>query len=140
MMKIFDYIFYRVFMYYLHKKDSTTQMTASIVLSLIQLFLLLDIFVIVRIIYEYPIPENFNKFWALPLIIVVFTFNWLKYVKNKDRLETKKLLRIKWENEELTIKKKRGFLVLTLIMIVISMPIIYGIVRHNIMGGKSFWG
>jgi membrane protease YdiL (CAAX protease family) len=99
-------------------------MTASIVLSLIQLFLLLDIFVIVRIIYEYPIPENFNKFWALPLIIVVFTFNWLKYVKNKDRLETKKLLRIKWENEELTIKKKRGFLVLTLIM----------------MGGKSFWG
>jgi ABC-type dipeptide/oligopeptide/nickel transport system permease subunit len=127
-------------MYYLHKKDSTTQMTASIVLSLIQLFLLLDIFVIVRIIYEYPIPENFNKFWALPLIIVVFTFNWLKYVKNKDRLETKKLLRIKWENEELTIKKKRGFLVLTLIMIVISMPIIYGIVRHNIMGGKSFWG
>ena len=140
MTKIFDYIFYRVFMYYLHKKDSTAKMTASIVVSLFQCFLLLDLFVIVRVLYEYPIPKNFNKFWAFPLIILVFTINWLKYVKKKDTLETKKLLRTKWKNEELTEKKKRGFLVVILIMIVISLPIIYGIVRHNIMGGKSFWG
>jgi len=127
-------------MYYSHKKDSTAQMTASIVVSLVQFFLLLDLFVIVRIIYEYPIPKYFNKFWALPLIILFFTFNWLKYVKNKDRLEIKKLLRIQWKNEELGIKEKRGFLVVTFIMFVVTMPIIYGIIRHNIMDGKSFWG
>ena len=127
-------------MFYLRKKDSTAQMTSAIVVSLIQLFLIIDLFVIIRIIYEYPIPEKFNKFWVLPLIILFFILNWLKYVKNKDRLETKKLLRTKWKNEELAIKKKRGFLLVTLIVIVISIPIIYGIVRHNIMDGKSFWG
>lgn len=127
-------------MFYLRKKDSTAQMTSAIVVSLIQLFLIIDLFVIIRIIYEYPIPENFNKFWTLPLVILFFILNWLKYVKNKNRLETKKLLRTKWKNEELAIKKKRGFLLVTLIVIVISLPIIYGIVRHNIMDGKSFWG
>lgn len=126
-------------MFYLKKRDSTAQMTASIIISLIQLFIILDLLMVVRIIYEYPIPSNFNKYWALPLIILFFIWNWFKYVRNIDRVEVKNRLRVTWKNEELNDRRKRGYLILISMIVIFSIPIIYGFVRHNLMDGKSFW-
>lgn len=134
-MKIFNYTFYRISDYYKKKKDSSAELTGAIILTVIQVFVIIDLFVLVRIFYEYKIPNNFSKFWFLPIYFLFLLLNWLKYVKPKKYRDYRKL----WKDENTNHKKKNGWLIVLVLVSTILIPIIYGIVRHNIMGGKSFF-
>ncbi|WP_299583398.1 hypothetical protein [uncultured Sunxiuqinia sp.] len=135
-MKLFDYIFYRVCDFYKRKKDSAAEVTSSLIVSLIQFFTILDFFLLVRIVWEYPIPENFNKYWFLPIIILIPIINWSKYVKSKKYREYRKI----WKDENLKQRGKNGFLIVLYLVISLLIPILYGLIMQNIMGGKSFLG
>jgi len=134
-MTVFDYIFYRTYMYYRRKRDSGAASAASSVVSLFQCFFVIDIFVIVRVFYEYSIPSNFNKFWGLALFIPIGIFNWKRYEKNLDS----KQLRKRWNEEDKKEKIVYGRLIVTILIILLLVPVLYGVIRHNIMDGKSFW-
>ena len=134
-MAVFDYIFYRTYMYYRHRRDSGAASAASSVVSLFQCFLIIDCFIIVRVFYEYPIPSTFNKFWALAFIIPIGIFNWKRYEKSLDR----KHLRKQWNEEDKQRKMFYGRLIMTALVILLLIPVLYGVIRHNIMDGKSFW-
>lgn len=136
MLKIFDYIFYRVCFFYRKKKDLSPETTGWILNSILQSFTLLDLFLLIRIIYEYPIPKNFNKIWVLPLIALFFVLNWFRYEKRITYNELYK----KWNDEEKRQKRKKGTLIVLYCIISILIPILYGLIRHNIMEGKSFFG
>lgn len=134
-MKIFDYIFYRVCDFYKRKKDSSAEFTSNLIVSLIQIFTVIDLFIFIRILWEYPMPKNFTKFWLLPIIIILPIINWYKYQKTKKYVDFRKI----WNNEANQEKRKRGALIVLYLIISMLIPILYGLIRHNIMGGKSFW-
>lgn len=134
----FEYIYYQVFIFYHHKRDSAAQVTALLIVSLIQCFLFLDLFVIARIIYEYSIPSEFNKYWFLPFIILFPIMNWVQYAMGKDRKELKKQLINKWKSEDVKTRTKNGWMIIILLILTIVIPILYGIFRQNIISEYGF--
>jgi hypothetical protein len=134
-MEFIDYIYYRVCDYYKRKKDSTAESTGVLVISLIEFFFILDILVIIRIFWEYPFPENFNKYWGLPPAILIAYLNWKKYQKPRKYREFKKM----WKDEESEKREVNGISIILLIIVVFSIPILYGFIKHNIIEGKSFF-
>lgn len=135
-MKIFNYSYYRLCDFYLSKRDSAAEMTSALIVSLIQFFTILDLLIIVRIFWEYPIPNNFSKYWFLPLIIILPFINWNIYVKHRKYREYRKL----WSEESGKQRRKNGFFIVLYIMISMLIPVLYGLIRYNIMEGKSFFG
>ncbi len=134
--KRFDYMFYRICDFYKKKKDSAAETAASSLISIIQCFILLDILILIRIVWEYPISKDFNKLWALIVFVPVAFLNWKRYEKTKRYRE----FRLKWKDEDPEIRKHNGLLLVLFIIGLILIPILYGIIRQNIIGGKSFWG
>ncbi|SEL95102.1 hypothetical protein SAMN05421740_11511 [Parapedobacter koreensis] len=134
-MDIFDYIFYRVASFYKKRKDLSPETAASMIVALMQFFLILDLFALFRVFYEYDFPNGFNKFWALPVIASIGVINWFRY--EKGNLYPK--LRKKWKDEDDNQKRKRGKLIVMGIVLVLSIPVLYGLIRHNIMEGKNFF-
>jgi hypothetical protein len=134
-MKIFDYIFYRICDFYKRKNDSSAEFTASLIVSILQCFIIINFFIIVAIFWEYPIPANFSKFWILFLAVPVQVVNWSRYVKNKKY----RLYRKTWKKETIQNRRKNGKLIVLYLIVSIFIPVIYGLIRHNIMVGKSFW-
>ena len=122
-MSFFDYTYYRVCAFYKKKKDSTAEVTGIWIVSLIQCFIILDLFVLVRIFYEYPIPDNFSKYWSLPIVIIIPIINWSRYVKTKKYREYRSV----WRIEPTVNKQKKGWRIVLLLVISIGIPIIYGI-------------
>ncbi|KAA8478434.1 hypothetical protein BDE36_0262 [Arcticibacter tournemirensis] len=135
-MSFFDYIFYRITFYYKRKKDLSPETAGSLIVSLLQFFFILDIFILVRIFYEYTIPSGFSKVWALPLIVVLGVMNWYRYEKKSLYPE----LRRTWKDEDPSRKRKRGRLIVWSLIILLTIPVFYGLIRHNMIGGKSFFG
>lgn len=126
-MKFYDYCFYRLSDYYKKKRDSAAEITGSILVSLIQFFTILDIFVILRWVWEFPMPEGINKYWALPIIITLPIINWFRYVKPKKYREFRK----QWRQEDVSKRKMKGWLIVLYLAVSIVIPVATGFVKHN---------
>lgn len=135
-MKFFNYSYYRFCDFYKKKKDSSAEMTGAIIVSIIQCFFIIDSFILLRIIWEYPIHEKFSKFWFLPIYAIILLFNWNTYVKPKKYREYRTI----WKDEEKAQRRKNGLYVVLCLVISILIPILYGLIKHNIMDGNSFFG
>ena len=135
-MKALDYIYYRICDYYKKKRDSTAELSGVLILSLIEYLIFLDLFVIVRIFWEYPLPNQFNKLWALPILLFLWWYNWKKYQKPRKYLEFRKI----WKIEDPEKRDVRGIGIVILIIVVFIIPILYGFIKHNVIEGRSFWG
>lgn len=133
-MKFFNYTFYRVCDFYKKKKDSSAEFTSSLIVSLMQFFTILDLLILIRIFWEYPIPDHFSKYWLLPIIILTPIINWHKYVKPKKYIDYRKL----WKDEHLIKKRKNGWRVIFYLGISLLIPLLYGLIRYNLMEGKRF--
>ena len=134
MIQLFDYIFYRTVSFYKRKRDSAAITTGWGLNALLQSLLLLDLLILLRIIYEYPIPQNANKYWMLPLLILFGLLNWYRYERKINYQD----LRRKWKDEEHNQSKKGGRLIILYIVISLLIPILYGLIKQNIVEGKSF--
>lgn len=134
-MKIFDYSYYRFCDFYKKKKDSSAEMTGAIIVALIQSFLIIDLLIILRVFWEYPIPDNLNKYWGIPIFMIILVFNWIKYVKPKKYREFRKYYRVESPNK----RRQNGWKVVFFLTISIFIPIIYGFITQNLLGGKSFF-
>ena len=99
-----------------------------------QFFTILDLLILIRIFWEYPIPDHFSKYWLLPIIILIPIINWYKYVKPKKYIDYRKL----WKDEHLIKKRKNGWRVIFYLGISLLIPLLYGLIRYNLMEGKGF--
>ncbi len=135
-MEKFDYIYFRICDFYKKRGRSTAENTSMLILSLVQFYIFLDLLILLRIIWEYPIPNTFNKFWALPFVLLFPIMNRRKYLKANKYRE----FRLKWKDENHSRKKQNGIIIVLFILLLILIPILYGVIRQNIIEGKSFWG
>ena len=125
-MKLIDYVFYRIYSFYKQKKDSAPIITSCIILSLTALMPLLCITYITGVLTKDTL--KISKLIMLIVYIAVVAVFWRRY-KSKElisRIEERYL-------SENTIKKKqRGILLLFYIVIIISLPILFGVFKHNL--------
>lgn len=135
-MKFFNYTFYRVCDFYKKKKDSSAEFTSSLIVSLIQFFAIIDLLILIRVFWEYPIPAHFSKYWFVPILILIPIINWYKYVKPKKYIAYRKL----WKDEHFIKKRKNGWKIIFYLVFSILIPILYGWIRHNLMEEESFFG
>lgn len=135
-MKALDYVYYRVCDFYKIKKDSSAEFTGVLVISLIEIFFVLDLLVIIRIFWEYPISDNFSKYWGLLPAILVAYINWKKYQEPRKYRVFRKI----WKDEDPEKREVRGIGIVILIIVVFLIPLLYGFIKHNIIEGRSFLG
>jgi len=121
MTNLFDYIFYRVYKAY-QKRDDTPAVYASGVLSVMQFFILLSVLAIIRLVVDFPIPQ---KYFVIPIIILLIGINWYKYERDFDF----KKLESKWEEENVNQRKWRGWLIVICLIIVVLFPILVGVFK-----------
>ncbi|MEZ5070705.1 MAG: hypothetical protein R2751_07005 [Bacteroidales bacterium] len=133
-MDFFNYTFYRVCDFYKRKRDSAAEMTGAVIVSVLYSFIIIDAFILLRVFWEFPIPERFNKFWFLPVYLIIVFFNWLVYVKPRRYRDFRSI----YKEEAWNDRKANGWKIVLAISISILIPIVYGLIRHNIMGGQGF--
>ena len=124
MVRLFDYVFYRVYKFY-QKRDSTPQIYASGVLSVMQFFLLLCIVAIIRLFFDFPIPP---KYYIIPISVLLIGINWYRYERDFDFKELETL----WAAETDDQKRQRGWLLVVSLISFILFPILVGILKHNL--------
>lgn len=122
---LFEYIHYRVYKFFEGKGDNISEFTATLVLSIIQCLTLLDILVITRIFYEFPLPE---KIFILPIIFISGAINWYLYERNFDieKLENR------WGGEDKKKQIRNGWLIGLYLLLSFLVPVISGILEHNL--------
>ena len=101
-LSLFDYTYYRTYKFFKERGDNISEFSATLVLSLMQFLIVIDIMFIVKIVHDYPIP---NKFVFLPLLVVIGIINWYRYERNLD-IEK---LEHQWKGED--EKKNKEWLV-----------------------------
>ena len=123
-MKLFDYIFYRVYRAY-KKRDSNPEIYATNVLALMEFFFLLSILAIIRLFFDFPIP---NKLYIIPGVLLIIVLTWYKYGFNVDV----KKLEADWGEEDKEQRRLRGWLIIISLVGFILFPILIGILKHNL--------
>ena len=124
MVRLFDYVFYRVYKFY-QKRDSTPQIYASGVLTLMQFLCLINIMFIVQMFYDFAIPSKFAFAQGLIFLIAI---NWYRYERDFDFKELETL----WAAETDDQKRQRGWLLVVSLISFILFPILVGILKHNL--------
>lgn len=118
-MKLFDYLYYRIFYIYKNKwKDDTPGAYATSLVTLIQtLFLtLIPIF-----LYELLSNKNIglNKLYLLGIFFIIFFLNFFRYRKFVDFDH----LSQKWDKEETKKRKIKGILAILFIILTIGLAL-----------------
>jgi len=123
-MQAMDYIFYRTTKFF-YKKDGASGHRALIILSAFQSLVIIEI-VLIIVFNFYTRDEIYQftsvaKFLGGAICVIVFFLNFLRY---KDKY---KLFRDKWRNEEIKVKRKRGILIVVVLIIPWLVLITFGI-------------
>lgn len=120
LINFFDYIFYRVYSFFNKKRDDIADIKATNLVTILQGFMLIDLFMIVRKVYPFEIPkENFNKWiWGLPLALIIGFLNHYRYRK-KFKKTGYSAFAEKWSKEDKKTKHIKGWLIVFLIFFLI---------------------
>lgn len=125
MLKKLDYVFYRSYNVYVKRKDSTPIFMGCLVLVLLLCFSLLCLFSITTVIFRYEI--NIPKIILLGGIITFLILFWKRY-SNGYYITLMEI----YKDEDLILKRKRGWWIVMYLILVLSIPICIGYMRHNL--------
>ena len=123
---LFEYIHYRIFLFFKGREDNISEFTATLVLSLMQFLTIINIIFIVQLIHDFPIP---SKFAFLPLLIVLGIVNWYLYERNFDAEKVER----KWEEEDVEKRKRTDWLIGIYILVSFLFPMLLGIDRKSVV-------
>jgi hypothetical protein len=123
MIKLFDYSFYRIYEYFKGVGDAAPETKGSLLVALVQFFTILDLMVLVRIVYTYPIP---SKYYFLPLLITLGIVNWARYERNLSFRD----INAKWNGESEKKRIRNGRALGAYFLFAFTIPLIYGAATH----------
>lgn len=116
-MNLFEYIFYRIAKHY-YKRDGSSAFGAVAVLSIIQGMLMIDLFLIIRVMFlrqsDIQGYVKYGRIIGIVLSIMILILNYFyfrtKYWRLSDRWREK-------ESADPTLRKMRGWLVIFAIIL-----------------------
>lgn len=125
MIKVFDYIFYRIYRQYEKWRESYPFPYAEAIIIIIQIFIIYDVLTILSFFELFPKKIENAKYYGLVLAIILYLINHQRYKRSYIRI-----LKF-YDNQEDKNKKRNGTFIVIMICVVISFPIIIGIFRNN---------
>lgn len=125
MLKLIDYIFYRIYSLYKKQGSDVTHVYASGLLSLLQFMTVVSILFLINIFIGFSLP---SKWGFAPLLIIFMILNWYRYERNFDIEE----FAAQWKDEDSSEKKKKGWLIIVYFAIVVLFPVTLGVLEHNL--------
>lgn len=123
MILLFEYIHYRIYLFFKEKGDNVPLFTGTLILSLMQFLTIINIMFIIELIHEFPIP---SKFAFLPLLVGLGVFNWYQYERNFDEQRIEK----KWK-ENVNKRIRNGWLIAVYLLVSFLFPVTLGVLEHN---------
>ena len=131
MIKLFDYIYYRIYDFYENKfKDDMPWLYSICLLSVIQS---INIFSILFIYLAKYMPSYHHSPWLGVLIVAIFLlFNAIRYLVFKKII----LLKAKWKDESVQKRKQHGIWVVVYIIVsVVSIVLVLAMFNRKVYGG-----
>lgn len=124
-MNTFDYIFYRLYKFYIGQGSSITHTYAAGLVSVLQFFSLLTIVALLSFIVNIDL---LNKYYSLFVIIPLMVYNWYRYERdfNIEKYESR------WRDEPKPERRKKGWLIVAYFAVVVLIPVSIGVLRHNL--------
>jgi len=122
MLSFFDYLFYRFYKYYLAKRNPTSELMATIMLSLVQLFVILDLFILSKVLFATSLP---SKVVTLVIAAVVYAINWFRY-EREPRVD----LIQRYKDRGVTKEKTIGLYIKIVFGVIVSFPVIFGLLKN----------
>jgi hypothetical protein len=124
MKELFDYVFFRVYMAY-RKRDSNPEIYAANTLSLMQFLVVIDLMFLLQLFLDFDVP---SKFFFIPVLLVIIGINWYVYEHNVDV----KKFEVQWGAEDIGQRKRRGWLIMISLILLVVFPILVGVLKHNL--------
>ena len=125
-MKLFDYFFYRTYCFYKKKKDAIPIWSGCGVLTVLTVLSLFSFVIFISI--SFKIDIYLNKIVLLCISILSLFLFWRRYGK----IDYVKELEQRYKDEEVGIKRLRGWLFVLYLILVLLIPISIGYMRHNL--------
>ena len=142
-MKYYNYLFYRVADYYINRWKDTGGLVNGIgLVTFMQLTHLWSIFIVTALFSEQVNYCLFEKWetksslhsWIIYPCLLVYGFNMLKYLKftKYDYFQEK------WKDENKSLRKKRGWLIILYVLLNIAITAILAIYRSHTLSSQPF--
>jgi amino acid permease len=125
MSNLFDYIFYRVYKQYQRWGEDYPYPFAEGVVIVIQAFIILSILAVLSSLNIIPRKAESHKIYALGCLVVLCFVNHYRYNKRFKEIISA------YDEKDDPNRKRNGVLIIVLIVVVISFPIMIGILRNN---------
>ena len=126
-----DYIFYRVYSFFQKRNDDISDEKATNLVVTLQCFLVIDIFIIIRLIFDFEINRQYyNKWlWGLPLVLLIGIYNHRRYKKRFKRDNYLKFHSL-WQDEIKLKKDRNGWLIIAyMLFAIVILPVLYAVLR-----------
>jgi hypothetical protein len=133
LMTWFDYVYYRICFAYEKRREPDPWVHATSILTLSQGF---NVLFIIAIIDEF-VSFNIIKGGKFAFLIFMLTLWQLNFWRHKKISYT--ILKNRWKDEPKKRRRKRGWLVFLYTIMSFLSIVGYGFIKHNIIGGKSFF-
>lgn len=121
MIKLFEYIFFRVYIKYENWGESNPQLYAECFISFLQGLILLDIIIILEILNIVLLAEIYAKIILGVGSLLFFYYNKKYFTKNKKRIFSQ------YNNNLYSTRSK--LIILTVIIIIIGIPLSIGLMK-----------
>jgi uncharacterized membrane protein YidH (DUF202 family) len=122
-MRLFDYVYYRIYEVFKRNKDLSPQLAASILLSLIQFLFLVD--VLVWLDYFIQFDKETFRYLIYALMIALSIYNWNRY----ERSHYYKELESKYSKEKIGNSLPLGILIVVTVVLLFIILVVYTEVR-----------
>jgi len=107
------------------KRDSNPEIYAANTLSLMQFLVAIDLMFLLQLFLDFDVP---SKFFFIPVLLVIIGINWYAYEHNVDV----KKFEVQWGAEDIGQRKRRGWLIMISLILLVVFPILVGVLKHNL--------
>jgi len=126
MIKLFDYIFFRVYKQYKKWREDYPYPFAEGVIVVIQGFLICDILTVLSIFGLFPRKIENPKYYALILVLILYIINHRRY--SNKHIEILNAYDCKVD----VYKRRNGIIIVIFIIVIIAFPLVVGALRNNL--------
>lgn len=124
-MKILDYVFYRIYSFYRRNRDDNPIFMGCLVIATSLAFFILSMMTLCQAVLHTDL--FLNKAYMLLLGVILIIPIVIRF-RNKQRIT---LLLEKYKQEDLLLKTTKGIFIVIYLILVLMIPIGYGILKHN---------
>lgn len=110
MIQLFDYFFYRIFIFFKNRDDKVANTSALSILSLVEFCTLLDFMIIAQAVFEFPNP---SKVYAFAAMLILLALNLSRY----QSMKTVEKICEQWADENKDTAMRKGWLILAYLII-----------------------